>query len=110
MRKRGPTPSARLGRRALQMLKLRLGFRLLLKGRGIGRAAFIFRCFYFFARFVGRNNPVKPAVFGHGAKEEVCVTGEDGQRGAEKITSGDGIGFLCLAFLDQLNHLVDVRV
>jgi len=86
------------------------GLRLLLKGGGVGRAVFVFGCFYFFAGFVGRNNPVKPAVFSHGAEEEVCVASQDRQRCAEEITGGDGIGLLCFAFLDQFNDFVDVRV
>ena len=86
------------------------GFGFLLEGGGVGRAVFVFRRFCFFAGFVGRNYPFKSAVFGHGAEEEVCVAGEDRQRGTEKITRGNRIGFLRLAFLNQINHLTDVRV
>ncbi len=88
--------------------KLGLGF--LLEGGGVGRAVFVFRRFCFFAGFVGRNYPFKSAIFGHGAEEEVRVAGEDRQRGTEKITRGNRIGFLRLAFLNQINHLADVRV
>ena len=77
---------------------------------GVGWAIFVFRCLYFFAGFVGRNNPVKPAVFGHGAEEEVCIAGHNRESSAEKITCGDGIGFLRFAFLNLFNHFVDVRV
>jgi len=86
------------------------GLRLLLKGGRVGGPVFVFRRFYFFAGLIGRNNPVKPAIFRHGAEEEVRVAGKDRQSGTEKITRGDGIGFLCLAFLNQFNHFVDVRV
>ena len=76
------------------------GFGFLLKCGGVGRAVFVFGRFYFFAGFVGRNNPVKPAILSHSTQEEVRVAGEDRESGTEKITCGDGIGFLCFALLD----------
>ena len=72
----------------------------------VRRAVFVFRGFYFFAGFVGRNNPLKPASFGHGAEKEVRVAGKDWQRGAEKISGGSGVGFLRFAFLNLVRYFV----
>ena len=82
----------------------------MLEGGGVGRAVFVFRRFYFFAGFIGRDNPFKSAVFGHGAEEEVCVAGEDRESSAKKIRGGHRVGFLGFASLDQFNHLVEMRV
>src|SRR6266481_6069375 len=65
---------------------LLLGLGFLLQRWGVRRAVFVFRRFYFFARFVGRNNPFKSAILCHRTKEEVCVAGEDRQGGTEKLT------------------------
>jgi len=82
----------------------------LLEGGSVGRAVFVFGGFYFLAGFVGRNNPIKSAVFGHGAEEKVCVAGKDGESGTEKVSGGGGIGFLRFAFLDLFHHFINVRV
>jgi len=87
-----------------------LGFGFLLKCRGVGRAVFVLGRLFLFARFVGRNNPFKSAIFGHGAEQEVRIAGEDRESGAEKITRGGGIGLLRFAALNQLHHLVDVGI
>ena len=76
----------------------------------VRRAILVFGGFYFFAGFVGRNNPLKPASFGHGAKEEVCIPGEEWQRGAEKISSGGRVGFLRFAFLNLFRHFVQTGI
>ena len=86
------------------------GFGFLLEGGGVGRAVFVFGRLYFFAGLVGRNNPVKPAILSHGPEKEVRVAGKDRESGTEKVSCGDGIGFLCFTFLDLFNHLIDVRI
>ena len=72
----------------------------------VRRAVFVFRGFYFFAGFVGRNNPLKPASFGHGAEKEVRVAGKDWQRSAEKISGGGRVGFLRFTFLNLFRYFV----
>jgi len=89
---------------------IRLGLGFLLECGGVGRTVFVFGRFYFFAGFVGRNNPVKPAILSHSAQEEVRVAGKDRESSPQKISCGNGIGFLRFTFLDLLNHLVDVRI
>lgn len=80
------------------------------EGRGVWRAILVFGGFYFFYGLLGRNNPVKPAVFGHGAEEEVCVAGKDREGGAEKITRGGGVGFLSFALLDLVHYFANVLI
>jgi hypothetical protein len=77
---------------------------------GVGRAVFVFGGFYFFAGFVGRNNPLKPAAFGHGAEKEVCVASKDWQGGAKKISGREWIGLLRFAFLNQFRHFVHAGI
>jgi hypothetical protein len=76
------------------------------KRGGVGRAVLVFSGFYFFTGFVGRNNPLKPAGFGHGAEEEVRIAGQDRQGGTEKIGGGGGVGLLCFPFLDLFRNFV----
>ncbi len=80
------------------------------ESRGVWRAIFVFGGFDFFYRLLGRNNPVKPAAFGHGTEEKVCIAGEDRERGAEKITRGGGIGFLRFALLNLFHYFANVRI
>ncbi len=91
-------------------MPLGLGLRFLLKCRGVWRAIFVFGKFFFFARFVGGNNPLKPAIFRHGAEHEMRIAREDRESGAKKITRGGRIGLLRFAALNQVHHLVDVRI
>lgn len=80
------------------------------KSGGIRRAILVFSGFYFFSRFVGRNNPLKPASFGHGTEEEVRIAREDWQGGAEKISGGGRVGFLRFAFLNLFRHFVQAGI
>ena len=77
---------------------------------GVRRAVLVFGGFYFFAGFVGRNNPLKPAGFGHGAKEEVGIAGKHWQGGAKKISCGRRVGLLRFSFLDLFHNFVEARV
>jgi len=80
------------------------------KRGGVRRAVLVFGGFYFFAGFVGLNNPLKPASFGHGAEEEVRIAGKDWQGGAEKISCGGGVGLLRFPLLDLFHNFVEARV
>ena len=76
----------------------------------VWRTILVFGGFYFLAWFVGRNNPLKAASFGHGAEEEVRIVGEDWQSGTEKISGGGGVGFLRFAFLNLFRHFVQAGI
>ena len=73
---------------------------LALEGGSVGRAVFVYGGFFLLAGFLGRNDPVKMAILGHGAEEEVCVGGEKRNGVAEKLCGVDGIGLLRFAALD----------
>ena len=106
-----PSASLRAGRNGCAKATERgSGFGLLLKCGSVGRAVFVLGRLFLFARFVGRNNPFKPAVLGHGAEREMRIAREDRESGAEKISRGGRVGLLRFAALDQVHHLVDLRI
>ena len=77
---------------------------------GVRRAVLVFGGFYFFARFVGRNNPLKPACFCHGGEEKTRIAGKDWQGGSEKISGSGRVGFLRFTFLNLFRHFVQAGI